>query len=304
MKSNLPSMVKDQLKTFLWDFPTTGNYLLRRYLQKHLKVEMDLIQGKHQSDNTLPSIIHFSANKAATQHVRDLLGRCAAENGMTTVGLAEYAFHTNFPYLDQLSCREMESYQYLFKPAGYLYTVFGGMVEGIQELERYRVILMLRDPRDVLVSEYYSYAFSHPEPSKFGSKYNNFMAMRRKAQNVLIDEYVENECDRIFATYQRYATLLLDRYPHVFFTKYEEMTSDFQGWLKKLLDYCGLEISDQLFDSLLNEAEHLRPKNEDIHQHVRKGIPGDYMVKLGSKTIAELNSKLLPVLERFNYLEG
>ncbi len=301
MKSDLPSMVKNQLKTFLWDFPATGNYLLRRYLQKHSSAAMELIEGKYRNSGDHPSIIHFSVNKAATQYVRELLRRCVAENGMTTVGLAEYAFHTKFPYLDQLSVREMDLYQYLFKPAGYLYSVFGGMVEGIPELERYRVVLMIRDPRDVLVSEYYSYAFSHSEPSKLGNKYADFMKMRQKARNVTIDEYVLSECDRLYFNYERYITLLLDRYTHVFVTKYEEMTSDFGAWLKKILEYCELEVGDELFEILLNEAGRLKPKQEDVHHHVRKGMPGDYKEKLDRKTIDRLDTKFLPVLKRLDY---
>jgi len=301
MKSNLSPKVKDQLKAFLEGFPITGNYLLRRYLQKHSKVEMELIEGKYRNYSSHPSVIHFSVNKAATQYVRELLSRCAAENGMTTVGLAEYAFHTKFPYLDQLSDREMVQYQYLFNPVGYLYSVFGGMVEGIPELEKYRVILMIRDPRDVLVSEYYSYAFSHSEPSRLGDKYADFMRMRQKARTVTIDEYVVSECDRVCVNYERYVSLLLDRYAHVLVTKYEEMTSDFEAWLKKILEHCEFKISDRLLESILNEAGHLKPKQEDIHQHIRKGMPGDYKEKLDRKTIDCIDAKFSSMLERFDY---
>jgi len=301
MKSNLSPKVKDQLKAFLEGFPITGNYLLRRYLHKHSKVEMELIEGRYRNDSSHPSIIHFSVNKAATQYVRELLSRCAAENGMTTVGLAEYAFHTKFPYLDQLSVREMARYQYLFNPSGYLYSVFGGMIEGIPELEKYRVILMIRDPRDVLVSEYYSYAFSHSEPSKLGDKYVDFMKMRQKARNVTIDEYVVSECDRVCANYERYVSLLLDRYDHVLVTKYEEMTSDFEAWLKKILEKCEFKVSDQLLETILTEAGHLKPTQEDVHQHIRKGMPGDYKEKLDRKTIDCIDTKFSSVLKRFDY---
>ena len=301
MKSDLSPKVKGQLKALLEGFPITGNYLLRRYLKKHSKVEMELIEGKYQNYSNHPSVIHFSVNKAATQYVRELLSRCAAENGMTPVGLAEYAFHTKFPYLDQLSDREMVQYQYLFNPVGYLYSVFGGMVEGIPELEKYRVILMIRDPRDVLVSEYYSYAFSHSEPSRLGDKYADFMRMRQKARTITIDEYVVSECDRVCVNYERYVSLLLDRYAHVLVTKYEEMTSDFEAWLKKILEHCEFKISDRLLESILNEAGHLKPKQEDIHQHIRKGMPGDYKEKLDRKTIDCIDAKFSSMLERFDY---
>jgi len=292
----------NQVKEFSHSFPLTGQFLLHRYLKKHLGIEMELIKGKFQNQNTHPSIIHFSVNKAATQFIRSLLMRCAGENGMTMIGLAEYAFHTKFPYLDRLSASEMEKYQYLFKPTGYIYSVFGGMVEGILELEKYKVILVLRDPRDVLVSEYYSYGFSHSEPSHFGNKYNDFMKLRRKARSISIDEYVESESDRLYANYQRYCMLLLDRYPHVFVTKYEDMTLDFPAWLKEILDYTELNISNTLFTSLVDEAGRSKPKQENIHQHIRKGTPGDFKEKLEAKTIENLNSKFLQLLSRFGYV--
>ena len=46
----------------------------------------------------------------------------------------------------------MENYKHIFKSKGYLYRVFGGMVEGIEDLENYKIVLATRDPRDILVS--------------------------------------------------------------------------------------------------------------------------------------------------------
>ena len=46
----------------------------------------------------------------------------------------------------------------------------------------YKVVLMARDPRDILVSAYYSIAYSHPEPTSTGSKHADFMEMRRRAR--------------------------------------------------------------------------------------------------------------------------
>jgi hypothetical protein len=301
MRPQMDLKIRDQVKSLLWGFPITGNYLLNRYLEKHLSNEIKLIQGCSQSKSDHRSIIHFSVNKAATQYVRDLLMRCAMEIGLVPIGLAEYAFHTNFPYLDDLSTDEMGDYQYLFKPTGYLYSVFGGMIEGIHDFEKYSVILMIRDPRDVLVSEYYSYAYSHSEPSRLGNKFNDFMEKRRKARELTISEYALTECDRVYDNYQRYMDLLLNNRSNVYVTRYEDMTNDWSGWFDKLLDFCKLEISYELLMTLSKEAARLKPSQENIHQHNRKGIPGDYAEKLDRQTINVLNSRFSSVLEKFNY---
>ncbi len=140
---------------------------------------MKLIKGTHKNNSSHPSILHFSLNKVATQYVKSILRRCAVENGMVTVGIHDYAFNSDFPYLDLLSAEEMEEYRYLFKPAGCLYSVFGGMIDGIPDLEKYKVVFVARDPRDLLVSNYYSMAHSHSAPT--GEKREAFMLERVKA---------------------------------------------------------------------------------------------------------------------------
>jgi hypothetical protein len=82
------------------------------------------------------------------------------------------------------------------------------------------------------------------------------------------------------------------------------MTSDFQTWLKNLMEYCELEMSHKLLNSLLEEQQLLKPKKEDIYQHVRKGQPGEYAKKLKPETIEFLNSKFADILKRLNYVEA
>jgi hypothetical protein len=264
-------------------------------------VELALINGTHRNHNTHPSIIHFSLNKAATQYTKNILRRCASESGMVPLGIHDFAFNTDFPYLDQLSASEMQRYRHLFKPKGYLYSVFGGMIEGIPDLEEYILVLMTRDPRDVLVSEYYSIAHSHPVPDSQGSKYEHFMERRRTAQRTNIDDFVVDDSDRIYRILERYKALLIDRYPHTYVTRFEDMTSDFPQWLSGLAEGCRLTLSDELRRSLLEQNDRLRPREENIRRHVRKGKAEDYKEKLRPDTIDFLNKKFSTLLAVFGY---
>lgn len=190
---------------------------------------------------------------------------------MVPVSIHGYAFHTNFPYLDHLSAQEMRKYQHIFKPYGYLYSVFGGMIEGISELEKYKIVLMVRDFRDLLVSEYFSVSYSHKAPDKNGNKYELFAEQRTKARESEIAE-----SDKVNNTLQRYKTLLIDKYPNVYVTKYEDMIDDFRGWLAKLLHNCELNVRHEFFEALLERNERMRPKDEDIQRHMRRGKPDEY----------------------------
>jgi hypothetical protein len=293
--------LKSYSKLILNKIQLTERYLKKVNLQRKFRVEFDLIKGRHQNQNKHPSIIHFSLNKAATQYTGSILEQCAVENGMVPVSIHGYAFHTNFPYLDHLTEKEMEKYQHIFKPNGYLYSVFGGMIEGISELEKYKIVLMVRDFRDLLVSEYFSIAYSHEAPDKQKDKYELFVEQRTKARKSEIDEYAITESDRVNNTLQRYKTLLIDKYPNVYVTKYEEMINDFHGWLDKLLYNCELNISQELFEALSERNELMRPKDEDIHKHLRIGKSGEYKKKLKQETIEFLNAKFSPMLLTFGY---
>jgi len=297
--------LKDYSKLMLNRIPPVKRYLKEVDLQRKFSVELDLIKGSHQNQNKHPSIIHFSLNKAATQYTGGILQQCAVENGMVPVSIHGYAFHTNFPYLDHLTAEEMEKYQHIFKPNGYLYSVFGGMIEDISELEKYKIVLMIRDFRDLLVSEYYSIAYSHVAPYKQGNKYELFVEQRIKARKSAIDEYAVTESNRLYNTLQRYKTLLIDKYPNVYITKYEDMINDFRGWLNNLLYSCELNIRPDFFTALLERNERIRPKDEDVQRHIRKGKSGEYKEKLNQETIEYLNAKFSPMLLTFGYrLDG
>jgi hypothetical protein len=288
--------IKAKAKLLLHRFKTVEQELP----SQQFETELALIRNDHENNNCHPSIIHFSFNKAATQYIKSILTRCAVESGMVPVRIHEYAFNSDFPYLDGLSIEEMDAYKHIFRDKGYLYSVFGGMVKGI-DFDDYKIILVTRDPRDILVSNYYSAAHSHIPPSKEGNKYDDFMLRRVAAQGSSIDEFVIMESDHVYDTFFAYQTLLLDKYDNTYVTKYEEMISNFEDWLTRLLDYCELNLSNEFIQALVEQNESIKPKEENVEKHIRKGMAGDYKEKLQPTTVEVLNEKFAPILARYSY---
>jgi hypothetical protein len=264
-------------------------------------VEKSLLAGTHRTRSKQPSILHFSLNKAATQYTKNILRTIAGQNNLTPVGMNEWAFGSTQPYLDHLSHAEMEHYKQVFKPKGYLYSVFGGMIENIDHLPDYKILLMVRDPRDILVSSYFSTAFSHPLPGEQSDKRTAFEQKRAWAKTVTIDEYVLTEAPKLLKNLQRYSDLLLSRHPHTLLLRYEELITDFEGWLTRLLQYTGCNISATLRKQLLQNHQKIRPVTENRDLHLRKGIAGDYKEKLQPETIAELEGQFSGMLTVFGY---
>jgi hypothetical protein len=62
-----------------------------------------------------------------------------------------------------------------------------------------------------------------------------------------------------------------------------------------------LKASSALLQSLFEESRSLKPEKENIFEHNRKGMAGDYKEKLQAETIDFLNNRFFPILEKFGY---
>lgn len=297
--------LKLKAKSALKSYPSVFK-LFKKVLQptkpihELFKTELALLEGTHQTANQHPSVIHFSFNKAATQYIKAILKRCAIEKGMTNLELNAYSFNSNFPYLQDLTEEAMAKYKPIFKQRGYLYGPFGRRVKGVDP-SNHKIVLVVRDPRDLLVSYYYSMGYSHTIPPEDGNKYAAFMQRRQKVQETSIDDFVLEDADRILGIYQSYEPWLADQNTSLYITKYEDMVKDFAPWLSGLLNYCEFDISRDLWKALITENEMKKPSKENLNSHIRKGVSGDYKEKLKPETIEVLNGKLQEMLTTLDY---
>jgi len=286
--------------------PFVYNYYLNRKADLAHREVINLLNGNSDSNpSNQKSVLHFSINKAATQHIKGVLKRLAVENKLIPVDYNGYAFATDLPYLDLLSSEEMESYKHIFSPCGYLYSVLGGMVKNIDQMEDYRIILSVRDPRDILVSKYYSIGYSHAIPLKTGNKRDRFLRRRDSIKKMSIDEFVLQDYTRVLLRFQAYQNELLNCYDNVLLLRYEDMIADYRRWLSKLAKGCDFYISEQLINTLVTDFEKTKVHVEDKFRHVRKGRTGDYKEKLKPETIEKLNEIFQPYMGTFGYsLDG
>ena len=288
-------------RIWLRRIPLLRSWQHGRDMRLRYPVETALLKGTHHTGCSLPSVIHYTFNKAASQYVMELLSSVAEENGMAVARLSHFCFHSTLPYFTDSGmggrCHQM------FRPQGYLYTSFAGPIEGLANAGRYKHVVMVRDPRDILVSNYYSISYSHAVPDEHSNKRGALLEARQRALKVTVDEFSlgqVHELARRFTAIEQ--GLLHGQYP-VHLCSYEEMVGDFPVWLSRILDACGLKASDQLFQSLVERQQKTRPVKENKHAHLRKGQPGDFREKLSAETVRTLNEVLQPVLRRFGYSE-
>ena len=196
-----------------------------------------------------------------------------------------------------------------FQPHGYIYgpirlssgydqPVYRRVVEPVTNSDfiRHRiVILFIRDPRDVLVSQYYSFGFSHPL-SKSGKIRNQQLAFRESVQQQTVDEYVT---ERAFVTARHFDDVyrLSQICKRNVVLRYEDMIHDFSAFSRSLQQY--IKVSQTILNAIY---KHSRPKDkEDKSSHRRSGKVGGYRDKLQPETVETLNRQLEQALNRFGY---
>ncbi|MCP5364803.1 MAG: sulfotransferase domain-containing protein [Hyphomicrobiales bacterium] len=260
--------------------------------------ELKLLEGRQKSKSTSPSIVHFTVRKAASQYVKRILYRCAADSGLTPINFDGYSFHSSFPYLGDMAEAEFAQYAYIFQPAGYCYTPFTGLMRRIPNLEQMRKILVVRDPRDVLTSDYFSLARSHVLPGD-PEDAERFLRNRTRVNEMSLDEFAMGEKDKLLAFYDDYVKALTD-YPGLCVTKYEDLVTNFEHWFNTVETFCQFKVSEKTRRSLIEEA--VQPARTENSQNKRRQVtPGDHRQKLQPQTIDTLNQTFAAVLDAFGY---
>lgn len=165
-------------------------------------------------------------------------------------------------------------------------------------LKEQRRLIHVRDPRDILVSEYYSLGWLHS-----AAHWNDdAKARREKIQTTSIDDFVTDESltgkspllDRMRPLFE------LSQDDRATIVTYEEMVTDFPAWLSKVLYAVNLQNDEALTRALIKQYENeFTPSAEGGHK--RNVTPGDHREKLQAETIHALNTKFAAVLEVMGY---
>lgn len=237
-----------------------------------------------------PSVFLFAFHKSGSTLMDNMVNRYLKSLGIPTFSLFNEAFDNGIPtnevMNDALVC---------FSPQGMVYLGFRHYPAFDLSLTGLRSILLVRDPRDMLVSMYYSIVKSHVIPRNHSS----FQKSREAAALVDIDTFVLEKAGIYlynFRVYQKKLpaeTLVTYRYEDVIYEK--------ASWLENLVKNLSLPVDKKLIEKTAQKFD-IFPETEDQEKHIRQVHPGNYKSKLKQSTIDELNEKLAEFLQHYNYL--
>jgi hypothetical protein len=267
---------------------------MRLWSRRHTTAdEARYLSGEIPPASDRPSVLHFTLHKCASVYLRTKLHKLARWIGLAPLDLDGYFF-------DAGGARPFE-----VRPHGYFYGPFRslddafGEPRGWPDFTGYKLILVVRDPRDVLTSLYYSTAFSHRTPR--GDGRSKFLSLRDEARHVDINDYVRREADVFLPRYRAYFRLAARYDAHL--TTYERLVTAPHEWLDELCDYLDVRLARWRRRRLISPRD-FAVKREDPNAHVRQVQPGDHARKLNSDTIAFLNAKFAEVLDWYEVRRG
>ncbi|MBA4802311.1 MAG: sulfotransferase domain-containing protein [Euryhalocaulis sp.] len=168
--------------------------------------------------------------------------------------------------------------------------VFGGFrllpdyaLPGLEDAPK---ILLLRDPRDILTSLYFSVASSHVAPGE-GALKQAFERNREYVKAAPINRIVKERAPNLKTQIERYLEKLPRRGLAVY--HYEDVVLNKAAWIADLADVLGLDADEETARAILDRFD-IVPDSEAPDSHVRRVLPGDHRDKLGPKTIDMLDA--------------
>jgi hypothetical protein len=160
-----------------------------------------------------------------------------------------------------------------------------------------KVILLRRDPRDVAVSLYYSWAYSHRPPigdtDHFESRRQELLAMDITAG---IGEALPVATRQFLATIE-----FLQRQPATLLTTYETLVGDFPEWMRQVAAHLAWTEGETALVNRGLEASVQAPEAEDPREHKRRVTPGNWREVFDDELRERFEERIGPELAAAGY---
>jgi len=211
-------------------------------------------------------VLHLTLHKSGSQWVRDVLGA------------PEMLSYSKMPH-SGMTC-SMKAINNLIIPDN----SFSGPIYGMNQSEwdNWRkpgdcAIVVLRDPRDVMISLFYSILYSHgAEPEVSHARRLLYgLAGFEEQLNFMLLYCGDSSVLRMYRTWSNIdsqSALLIS---------YEQLVADQLGAFRKIVDWLGWEVPNEILNAVVErlsfEARSGRqPGSVDKFSHLRKGVANDW----------------------------
>lgn len=263
-------------------------------LKNGKKIKID-IPAKNAIDSFFIFGIHKSGSTLITKIFKDI---CDVKN-IAALSIDEYLFSLG------VSVGDIDTNINVFKTQNYCYCGFRRFWPNINKFnfKNSRKILLVRDPRDAMISYYFSAKYSHSLPKNIaGNTGKKLLDIRNKLlesdendKNHL--EFIEFQGKFLRNNIREYKRKI-DQNTQVY--RYEDIIFNKEAWILSMCDYLNIDI-DLSEVKLIAKKHDIIPDGEDIKKHIRSVTPGNYRKHYSDGIINYLNDYFKEELTTFGY---
>ena len=180
-------------------------------------------------------------------------------------------------------------------------------------------IIHFRNPIDILISEYYSFGYTHAIPNKTKGGTRTFLKRREKIQSQTVSEYC-NDINNIKEINNKFDSLLtwIKKYgkrKNVFLSNYDSMFYKFKSWNNKIHQFLNFNCSNNIHELFYSEFDFNKDYDKSLSEeilniknisngnkyHKRSGVSKQYLFELNKKSLFFLQQNLsTKIIEFFN----
>jgi hypothetical protein len=206
-------------------------------------------------------------------------------------------FHTAGIDFDHWQC----DWRQLFPEYGYCFTGFRYVPSSIPIADLasgQKKLLIVRDPRDMLVSLYYSIKLSHHFASDGTRQFAEGVGRLKQEVEADIDSFCLGHAESYLAVLRAYMDIA--RSPDTLILRYEDFIYDKVGLARSVSDWFLLDVPPDRLAPLVAFQERV-PEADRPDSHIRQVHPGDHRRKLAPETVTALDGILVDFLKIFGY---
>ena len=166
-------------------------------------------------------------------------------------------------------------------------------------------IFFLRDPRDLIISLFYSIAYSHPVPSNEKLK-KKFLKKRNFARKIGLNSFFLKQIDEWVIPYYTKYKFMRENSKLASFYKYEDLKKDPKKIFLSISKKMKIRITDKLIDHLVDSFEKPFRKNskkkiKDKFSHTRSGESRQFEREIKKNVLIKANKKISKIIKYWDY---
>ncbi len=236
----------------------------------------------------------FAMHKSGSTLLNRMVNSALILAEIPQIAISEAAFEAGLPENNILNPEE------IVFARGYCYRgfrVFPGYLRRF-DLSGKKKVLLVRDPRDMVVSYYFSMAESHVIPQG-GVIRDEMLARRAVVQRSQLEDFCMEYADYFKREFHSYHHIISS---NIRIYRYEDIIFDKANWLRDMLAYFEVPMTAMDIERIAAEND-IRPERERPSEHIRQVTPGNFRKHLAASAIKQLNAEFGVILTEYNYPE-